>query len=134
MGVCLSSLHVFCRLEERPMTVFPRGVLWGILQEYGAIAKPSHPYITKVRAVSVFSAQTHQNVSDTFSVDIGLHQGCTLSPILFVMFMDRISMCSRGEESVHFGDLKIMSLLFADDVVLLALSDCDLQHTPGRSG
>lgn len=31
-----------------------------------------------------------------------------------------------GRESVHFGDLRIASLLFADDVVLLASSDLDV--------
>jgi len=33
---------------------------------------------------------------------------------------------------VRFGDLRIASLLFADDVVLLATSDFDLQHSLGR--
>ena len=35
--------------------------------------------------------------------------------------MDRISRRSQGIEGVRFGDLRIGSLLFADDVVLLAL-------------
>jgi len=46
--------------------------------------------------------------------------------------MDRNSRRSRGEGSVRFGDLRIASLLFADDVVLLATSDHDLQHALGR--
>ena len=46
--------------------------------------------------------------------------------------MDRISRRSRGEESVRFGDLRIASLLFADDILLLATSDRDLQHALGR--
>jgi len=50
-----------------------------------------------------------------------------LSPNLFIIFMDRISRCSRGVEGVRFGDLSIASLLFADDVVLLASSGRDLQ-------
>jgi len=33
--------------------------------------------------------------------------------------------------SVWFGDLRISSLLFADDVVILATSDRDLQHALG---
>ncbi|KAK0152281.1 hypothetical protein N1851_006331 [Merluccius polli] len=41
--------------------------------------------------------------------------------------MDRISRRSQGVEGVRFGDLRIGSLLFADDVVLLAPSDRDLQ-------
>lgn len=47
-------------------------------------------------------------------------------------FMDRISRCSRWEESVRFGDLRIAFLVFADDVVLGVPSDYDLQHTLGR--
>jgi len=49
-----------------------------------------------------------------------------------MIFMDRISRRSRGEESVWFGDIRIASLLFADDVVLLATSERDLQHALGR--
>ena len=55
--------------------------------------------------------------------------------------MDRISRRSQGEESVRFGDLRIASLLFADDVVLLATSDMTssmhwggLQPSVKRSG
>ncbi|TWW73415.1 hypothetical protein D4764_15G0008090 [Takifugu flavidus] len=40
----------------------------------------------------------------------------------------RISRCSRGVEGVEFGGRK----LFADDVVLLATSNRDLQHMLGR--
>ena len=39
---------------------------------------------------------------------------------------------SREEDNVPFGDLRIASLLFADDVVLLASLDCDFQRAPGR--
>ena len=41
--------------------------------------------------------------------------------------MDRISWHSQGVEGVRFGDLRIGSLLFADNVVLLASSGRDLQ-------
>ncbi|KAI3365753.1 hypothetical protein L3Q82_000763 [Scortum barcoo] len=50
------------------------------------------------------------------------HQGCPLSPVLFIIFMDRISRRSQGPEGVQFGNHRISSLLFADDVVLLASS------------
>ncbi|TWW64116.1 hypothetical protein D4764_03G0011240 [Takifugu flavidus] len=46
--------------------------------------------------------------------------------------MDRISRCSHGVEGVRFGDLRIGSLLFADDVVLLASSARDLQLSLDR--
>ncbi|KAK0130804.1 hypothetical protein N1851_034531 [Merluccius polli] len=46
--------------------------------------------------------------------------------------MDRISRHSQGVEGVRSGDRRIGSLLFADDVVLLASSDCDLQLSLDR--
>lgn len=55
-----SSLHVFVELENAYDHV-PRGVLWGVLQEYGvpgSFYKPAGPCITKVRAVSVCLAQS----------------------------------------------------------------------------
>ncbi len=69
---------------------------------------------------------------DLFPVHVGLRQGCPLSPVLFLIFMDRISRCSQGPEGVGFGNHAISSLLFADDVVVLATSDQDLQHALGR--
>ena len=70
--------------------------------------------------------------SDSFPVGVGLRQGCALSPILFVIFMDRISRRSRGGEGLQLGGLRIASLLFADDVDLMAPSVCDLQHSLDR--
>ncbi|KAK3530440.1 hypothetical protein QTP86_024352 [Hemibagrus guttatus] len=58
--------------------------------------------------------------------------GCPLSPVLFIVFMDRIYRRSQGLEGVRFGDHRISSLIFADDVVLLAPSSLDLQHALGH--
>ena len=102
----------------------------GVLREYGVPG-------SLLRAIRSLYNQSDSCVrilgtkSNTFLVGVGLCQGCPLSPILFVIFMDRISRHSRGEESVRFRDLRIASLLFADDMVLLASSDCDLQHALG---
>nr|XP_054597215.1 uncharacterized protein LOC129163481 [Nothobranchius furzeri] len=65
-------------------------------------------------------------------VRVGLRQACPLSPVPFITFMDRISRCSYGVECVEFGGRRISSLLFADDVVLLASSSSDLQLLLGR--
>ncbi len=80
----------------------PGGVLWGVLQEYGV------PGLL-LRAIRSFYNQCEIRVrilgtkSNTFSVGVGLHQSCLLSPNLFVIFMDGISRRSRGEERVRFG-------------------------------
>ena len=46
--------------------------------------------------------------------------------------MDRNSRCSQGVEVVRFGHFRIGSLLFANDVVLLAPTVCDLQLSLDR--
>lgn len=61
--------------------------------------------------------------SSTLNVGTALQQGCAPRHLLcFGIFMPRTSKCCRGLESVQLDDIKMASLLFADDVVLLALS------------
>ncbi|KAK0132808.1 LINE-1 reverse transcriptase [Merluccius polli] len=116
---------------EKAFDHVPRGVLWGVLREYGV----SDPLIRAVRSLydrCQSLVRIAGNKSDLFPVGVGLRQGCPLSPILFIIFMDRISRHSQGVEGVRFGDLRIGSLLFADDVVLMASSDRDLQLSLDR--
>ena len=54
-----------------------------------------------------------------------------MSPVLFIIFMDSISRRSQAAEGVGFNGLRISSLLFADDVVLLVSSNSDLQLAMG---
>ena len=49
-------------------------------------------------------------ISSSFSVKVGIHQGSALSPLLFIMVMDVLT------EYVRDGSL--MELLYADDLVL----------------
>ena len=112
---------------EKAFDRVPRGVLWGVLREYGVPG----PLIRAIRSLynrCQSLVRISANKSDLFPVRVGLRQGCPLSPVLFIIFMDRISRRSQGVEGVRFGDLRIGSLLFADDVVLLASSSCDLQR------
>ena len=67
-------------------------------------------------------------LTDLFPCSRGVRQGCVLSPILFALFLNDLS--SRIAESsagVPFGDDTIHTLLYADDLVLLATSPADLQ-------
>ncbi|TWW74365.1 R2 Retrovirus-related Pol polyprotein from type I retrotransposable element [Takifugu flavidus] len=106
-----------CFVDLKAFDRVPRGVLWGVLREYGV----SGPLIPAVRSL-YNRCQSLVRIAGRLP----------LSPILFIIFMDRISRCSHGVEGIRFGDLRIGSLLFADDVVLLASSARDLQRSLDR--
>lgn len=104
-----------CILWRRLKTVSARESCWGYCLRMGDWSqgyKPYGPYITGRTAMSIFSARSQWVVP--------------LSTILFEIFTGRISRCSRVEESVQSG--RIVSQLFADDVLLVTPSDRDLQH------
>ena len=116
---------------EKAYDQVPWEILWEVRREYrvsGSLLRAIQSLYTQSEScVRVLGSK-----SDSFPVGVGLRQGCVLSPILFVIFMDRISRCSCGGEGLQFGGLRIASLLFADDVVLMAPSGCDLQHSLDR--
>ncbi|KAK3538438.1 hypothetical protein QTP86_003713 [Hemibagrus guttatus] len=115
---------------EKAFDRVPHGILWEVLWEYGVRG----PLLRALRSLynrSRSLVRIASCKSDLFPVHVGLRQGCPLSPVLFIVFMDRISKRSQGLEGVQFGDHRISSLIFADDVVLLAPSSLDLQHALG---
>ncbi|KAK3556679.1 hypothetical protein QTP70_013061 [Hemibagrus guttatus] len=115
---------------EKAFDRVPRGILWEVLWEYWVRG----PLLRAVRSLYNWSRSLvciASCKSDLFPVHVGLRQGCPLSPVLFIVFMDRISRRSQGLEGVRFGDHRISSLIFSDDVVLLASSSLDLQHALG---
>ncbi len=113
---------------EKAYDRVPQGELLGVQWECGVsglLLRVIHFLLNQSEScVRILSIK-----SNTFTVGVGLCQGCLLSPILFVIFMDRISRCSHGEECVWFRNFRAASLLFAHDVVLLVSSSCDLQQT-----
>ncbi|KAK3517257.1 hypothetical protein QTP70_001616, partial [Hemibagrus guttatus] len=116
---------------EKAFDRVPRGILWEVLWEYG-VRGPLLRAVWSLYNRSRSLVRISSCKSDLFPVHVGLRQGCPLSPVLFIVFMDRISRRSQGLEGVRFGDHRISSLIFADDVVLLASSGLDLQHALGH--
>ena len=112
---------------EKAYDRVPRDKLWKVLQEYGVDGQ-------LLRAIKSFYCRPEVCVrvngkqSKPFHVGVGLRQGCVLSPLLFIVYMNWIEKCSQADECATIGNCKISRLLFADDLVLLSSTESGLQR------
>ena len=104
-----------------------RDKLWAVLLQYGVgdqlLTAIKSLYMHYEACVSVNSTTTKP-----FGVNVGLRQGCSLSPILFLICMDRIVKKSESCGGVEIGDCTIQRLLFAEDLVLLDSTQNGIQQ------
>ena len=67
-------------------------------------------------------------MSEWFSVISGVKQGDNLSPTLFCIYINDLAMALKETNIwVNVEDHKICILLYADEIVLLAENETDLQ-------
>jgi hypothetical protein len=72
-------------------------------------------------------------MTDWFDVGVGLKQGCILSPVLFNIYLnDFLQEIKDMGVGVTVGEEKIAILGYADDIVLMAESEQDLQDMLSR--
>ena len=70
--------------------------------------------------------------SEWFENDTGLKQGCCLSPTTFSIIMtDLITALNDAKLGIPFNDETVPALLFADDIVLMAESEDQLNQMLG---
>ena len=58
----------------------------------------------------------------------GVRQGCLLSPCLFNLYTERIFRSAEGKRGISIGGTNLNNLRYADDTVLLAECEEDLQE------
>ena len=72
----------------------------------------------------------HQGMlSDTFKCSLGVRQGESISPFLFNIFLNDLdeTLAARQFQGVNIGNVNIKTLLYADDLAILAETREDLQ-------
>ena len=70
----------------------------------------------------------NKELSDWFTVENGVKQGCILSPILFGLFINGLAhLINKLDVGLPCGVFRLAMLMFADDIVLIAENECKLQ-------
>ena len=91
--------------------------------------------LTAIKSLYMHSkvcVQANSATTKPFRVSVGLRQGCSLSPILFLTYMDRIVKKSESCGRVKISACTVQRLLFADDLVLLDSTQNSLQQALNR--
>jgi hypothetical protein len=75
------------------------------------------------------AVRVNGSLTDNFHPNIGVKQGCLLSPGLFAIYMDSLIADIRATGiGARVGDETIGALLYADDLVIMADSEAHLQQ------
>jgi hypothetical protein len=107
--VVLTSMQKVIDLEK-VYDKMPRNIMWWTLQKH----KVSTKYIILIKDMYdnvVTSVRTSDGDTNDFSINIGLHQGSTLSSYLFTLVMYEVTRDIQGGIPC--------CMLFADDVILM---------------
>ncbi|KAI3370906.1 hypothetical protein L3Q82_007415 [Scortum barcoo] len=113
---------------EKAFDRVPRGILWGVLREYGVRG----PLLRAVRSLYDWSRSLvciAGSKSDLFPVHVGLLAGLPFvtGPVHESLWTGFLGI-ARGRRESGLGTTGFHLCSFADDVVLLASSGQDLQH------
>ena len=128
---------------EKAYDRIDRGAMWNVLGLYGVDGK----LLNAVKSLyddSKACVRVGNEMSEWFSVRVGLRQGCVMSPWLFNLFIDGVvrevnaRVLGRGLGLVDERDYmwELNQLLFADDSVFVADSEeklCQLVEEFGRA-
>jgi hypothetical protein len=80
------------------------------------------------------SVQFGEEQSESFQIRRGVRQGCVLSPKLFNIYTEEIFSKNENLKGVVIGGISIKDLRFADDTLLLAESEEELQELVDQVG
>ena len=107
-----------------------RDGLWEKLQTYGIRGKMWRVLRSVYESVES-SVLVNDRRSRFFKVDVGLRQGCLLSPILFALYInglaEEVNKANIGARIVSRKEDRCGVLMFADDIALLAEDRASLE-------
>lgn len=117
------DLHLVFVDQEKAFDRVNRDKLWKVLEQYN-IKGQLLDNIRAMYANSKSAVRTTSGTSDWFPVTSGVRQGCVLSPLLFVIYMDQITKEANPDPEA------LNELLFAGDQAMINNDKVQLQeHT-----
>ena len=75
------------------------------------------------------SVRLPRGITESFPSNVGLKQGCNISPIVFNLFINDINgiFDVRFCHPVTLGNIKLSNLIYVDDLILISETKIDLQ-------
>ena len=117
------DLHLVFVDQEKAFDRVNRDKLWKVLEQYGVKGQ----LLDNIRAIyanSKSAVRTTSGTSNWFPVTSGVMQGCNLSPLLFVIYMDQITKEANPDPEA------LNELMFANDQAMINSDKTKLQeHT-----
>ena len=115
---------------EKAYDTIDRHGMWQMLRVYG-VGKKLLKAVQSFYVDSRTCVRVGNDVSEWFTVNVGLRQGCVMSSWLFNVYMDgvvqevNVRVLGKGLEllSANGGRFEINQLLFADDTAVVADSE-----------
>ena len=109
-----------------------REELWQVLSVYGL----DNQLIQRVKSLHYnikACVRVGGDLTDWFDITKGVRQGCVMSQSLFNLYMDScINKLAEDECGTRIGNTQVSCLMYADDAVLLAPDDINLQSIVTR--
>ena len=126
-----SKLYVAFIDYRKAFDTVRRETLWQILKNQKVPSKVLKIIESMYRGVKVI-VRFGNELSNEIGCPLGVRQGCLLSPLLFSLLITevakRVAAGGRAGYQLIPGAREIFSLLFADDIVLIAKTPAGLQN------
>ena len=122
-----NNIHSFIDVKKAYDTVWRNG-LWQRIWEEGIRGKMWR-VIKGMYSVVQSAVLAGDEQTEWFDLSTGVRQGCVMSPILFSLFINGLAKeINKKTTGINVGGRRVRLLLYADDIVLLAESQRDLQR------
>ena len=99
----------------------PKDKLWNRMEEL-EVPTEYRVVVYKLYKQIKVKIRTKVGMSKCFSSDIGVKQGCPLSPTLFDLYTDKLEewLNKANGEGIQLDEYVIRFLLYVDDLILIA--------------